>query len=145
MFSIKILEMDKSIQKALALCLPRLHGLYDPASYTGDLFHMTFAKLSQGSSSSSLGGCYQLLLAPRSKIANCYGIALCRDKCSHHCDAPSKRSLPPCQASLVNLFLVSSTRACTRGSSQASFRWPRNPLETSRRRDLPALPLANPE
>jgi len=33
-------------------------------------FHMTFAKLSEGGSSSRLGGCYQLLLAPRSKIAN---------------------------------------------------------------------------
>jgi hypothetical protein len=35
-----------------------------------DFFDMAFAKLSEGSSSSSLGGCYQLLLAPRSKIAN---------------------------------------------------------------------------
>jgi hypothetical protein len=31
---------------------------------------MTFAKLSEGSSSSSLGGCDQPLLAPRSKVAN---------------------------------------------------------------------------
>src|ERR1700726_3673663 len=29
-----------------------------------DLFDMAFAKLSEGISSSSLGGCYQLLLAP---------------------------------------------------------------------------------
>jgi hypothetical protein len=37
---------------------------------TEDFFDMAFAKLSEGGSSSSLGGCYQLLLAPRAKIAN---------------------------------------------------------------------------
>jgi hypothetical protein len=48
----------------------------DLASHTGDFFHMTFAKLSEGGSSPTFGGCDQLLLAPRSKIANCCGIAL---------------------------------------------------------------------
>jgi hypothetical protein len=37
---------------------------------TKDFFDMAFAKLSEGGSSSGLGGCDQLLLAPRSKIAN---------------------------------------------------------------------------
>jgi hypothetical protein len=37
---------------------------------TEDFFDMAFAKLSEGGSSSSLGGCYQLLLAPRWKIVD---------------------------------------------------------------------------
>jgi hypothetical protein len=63
--------MDESIQKALLHCVFRVFAVsYDPASHTGDLFHMTFAKFSEGGSSSILGGCYQLLLGPGSKIAN---------------------------------------------------------------------------
>jgi hypothetical protein len=66
--SIKILEMDESIQKAL---LRRVFAVsHDPMNDTEDFFDMAFAKLSEGGSSSNLGGCYQLLLAPRSKIAN---------------------------------------------------------------------------
>src|SRR5258707_13730459 len=67
--SIKILEMDESIQKALLRCVFRVFTVScDPTNHTRHLFHMTFAKLSEGSSSSSLGGCDQLLLAPRPKI-----------------------------------------------------------------------------
>jgi hypothetical protein len=72
--------MDESIQKALLRCAFRVFTVsYDPASHTGDLFHMTFAKLSEGRSSSSLGGCYQLLLAPprRSLTAK---VSLCTEK-----------------------------------------------------------------
>jgi hypothetical protein len=66
--SLKILEMDESIHHAL---LRRVFTISDdPASHIGDSFPMTFAKLSEGGSSSSLGGCYQLLLAPPSEIAN---------------------------------------------------------------------------
>src|SRR6266481_9316276 len=83
--SIKILEMDESVQKALLRCVFRIFTVsYDPASHTGDLFHMTFAKLSEGSSSPAFGGCYQLLLAPRSKIANRRGIIMHRKKCTHN-------------------------------------------------------------
>jgi hypothetical protein len=43
--------MDESIQKALLRCVFRVFTVsYDPASHTGHLFHMTFAKLSEGSS-----------------------------------------------------------------------------------------------
>src|SRR5258705_11395117 len=87
--SIKILEMDESVQKALLRCVFRVFTVScDPASHTGDFFHMAFAKLSEGGSSPTFGGCDQLLLAPRSKIANCCGIALRRTKCTHHCAEP---------------------------------------------------------
>src|SRR5258707_8031984 len=50
--SIKILEMDESIQKALLRCVFRIFTVsHDPASHTRNLFHMTFAKLSEGISS----------------------------------------------------------------------------------------------
>jgi hypothetical protein len=79
-----MLEMDESIQKALLHCVFSIFTIsYDPASHTSDSFQMTFAKLSEGGSSSSLGGCYQLVLAPPSKIANLCRIALHREKCSH--------------------------------------------------------------
>jgi hypothetical protein len=71
--------MDESIQEAL------LHGVfrvftisYDPMNDTEESLEMAFAKLSEGGSSSSLGGRYQLLLAPRSKIANRCGIVMHR-------------------------------------------------------------------
>jgi len=87
--SIKIFEMDESVQKALLRCVFRVFTVScDPASHTGDFFHMTFAKLSEGGSSPTFRGRDQLLLAPRSKIADCCGIALLRKKCAHHYDRP---------------------------------------------------------
>jgi len=72
--------MDESIQKALLRCVFRVFTVsYDPASHTGDLFQMTFAKLFEGSSSPTFGGCDQLLLAPRSKIANAE-VSFCTEK-----------------------------------------------------------------
>src|SRR5258708_16918712 len=98
--SIKILEMDESVQKALLRCVFRVFTVScDPASHTGDFFHMTFAKLSEGGSSPTFGGCDQLLLAPRSKIANCCGIALRRKKCTHH------YAEPPLSTGAVNCWL----------------------------------------
>jgi len=59
------------IQKAFLRCVFRVFTIsHDPASHIGDSFPMTFAKFSEGGSSPSLGGCYQLLLAPPSEIAN---------------------------------------------------------------------------
>jgi hypothetical protein len=43
---------------------------HDPMNDSEDFLDMALAKLPKGGWSSSLGGCYQLLLAPRSKIAN---------------------------------------------------------------------------
>src|SRR4029077_1319714 len=111
----------------------------------GDLFHMTFAQLSEGSSSPTFGGCDQLLLAARSKIANCCGIALRRKKCTHHCDGPplSHRS---CQiAGSLKFSPFPSTRGRTPDNSPASSPPPRNLLETSLRRDLPAARLVSPK
>src|ERR1700740_3141248 len=83
--AIKILEMDESIQKALLRCVFRVFTVsYDPACHTGDSFHMTVGKLSEGGSPPTLGGCDQLILAPSPQIANCCGIALRRKKCAHH-------------------------------------------------------------
>src|ERR1700719_4785485 len=80
--------MDESIQNALLRCVFRVFTVsHDPASYTGDLFHMTFAKLSEGSSSPTFGGCDQLFLTPPSKIANRCGITLRRRK-SHRYGKP---------------------------------------------------------
>ena len=71
--------MDESIHNALLRCVFRVFTISDdPASHIGVSFPMTFAKLSEGGSSSSLGGRYQLLLAPRSKIANRCGIVMHR-------------------------------------------------------------------
>src|SRR6201988_2130429 len=77
--SIKILEMNESIQKALLRCIFRVFTVsYDPSSHPGDSFYVTFAKLSEGGSLPTFGGCDQLLLVPRSKIANRCGITLRR-------------------------------------------------------------------
>src|SRR2546429_6944662 len=77
--SIKILEMDESIQKAVLRCVFRVFAVsHDPMDDTEDFCAMAFAKLPEGGSSSSLSGCAQLLLAPSSKIANHSGIALHR-------------------------------------------------------------------
>src|SRR5438876_2500005 len=68
--SIKILEMDESIQKAVLRCVFRVFAAsHDPMDDTEDFCAMAFAKLPEGGSSSSLSGCDQLLLAPSSKIA----------------------------------------------------------------------------
>src|SRR6266403_1500286 len=69
--SIKILEMDESIQKALLPCVFRVFAIsHDPINDAEDFFGMAFEKLSEGGSTSGLGGCDQLLLAPHSKIVN---------------------------------------------------------------------------
>src|ERR1700758_2445931 len=69
--SIKILEMDESIQKALLRCVFRVFTIsHDPVSHTQNLFHVAFAKLAEMGSLPSLGGCYQLLLAPFPKFVN---------------------------------------------------------------------------
>src|SRR5260221_5633536 len=71
--SIKILEMDESIQKTILHCVFRVFAVsHHPMNDTEDFFDMALAKLSEGGSSSSLRSCYQLLLAPYSKIANYY-------------------------------------------------------------------------
>jgi hypothetical protein len=89
--SIKILEMDESIQKTILHCVFCVFAIsHHPMNDTEDFFDMAFAKLSEGAWSSSLGGCYQLLLAPPSKIANRRAIALHREKCSRH-----HNGLPP--------------------------------------------------
>jgi hypothetical protein len=63
--------MDESLQKRILHCVFRVFAVsHDPMNDAEDFFDMAFAKLSEGGSSSDLGGCYQLLLAPRSKIAN---------------------------------------------------------------------------
>jgi hypothetical protein len=63
--------MDESIQKTILHCIFRVFAVsHDPMNDTEDFFDVPFAKLFEGAWSSSLGGCYQLLLAPRSKIAN---------------------------------------------------------------------------
>src|SRR5260370_42346788 len=78
--------MDEGIQKTILQCVFAVS--HDPMNDTEDFFDMAFAELSKGGSSSSLGGCYQLLLAPRSKIANCCGSALRRKKCTQHYGEP---------------------------------------------------------
>jgi hypothetical protein len=63
--------MDESIQKALLRCVFRVFAIsHDPINDPEDFFGMAFAKLSERGSTSGLGGCYQLLLAPRPKIVN---------------------------------------------------------------------------
>jgi hypothetical protein len=67
--------MDESIQKAVLRRVFRVFAIsQNPIGYAEDSCDMALAKLSEGGSSSALGGCYQLLLAPRSKIANRRGI-----------------------------------------------------------------------
>src|SRR3984893_14495800 len=82
--------MDEGTKKTNLHCVflvfPVLHV---PACHTEDLFHMTLAKLSEGSSFPAFGGCDQLHLAPRSKIANRWCITLRRKKCTrHYCGPP---------------------------------------------------------
>jgi hypothetical protein len=102
--SVKILERDESVQKALFCSILRVFTVScDSASHTGDLFHMTFAKLSEGSSSITFDGCDQLLLAPRSRSANGCGSALRRKKCSHHYGGPSLSSRS-CQLPATSSF-----------------------------------------
>src|SRR5882757_8154298 len=87
--SIKILEMDESTQNSLLRCVFRVFTVsYDPASHPEDLFHMTFAKLSEGRSFPAFGGCDQLLFAQRSKIVSRCGITARRKKCTRHYGGP---------------------------------------------------------
>src|SRR5258708_28958580 len=63
--SIKILEMDESIQKALLHCVFRVFALsHDPINDAEDFFGMVLANLSERRSFSIIGGCAQLLLPP---------------------------------------------------------------------------------
>jgi len=108
---------------------------------------MTFAKLSEGGPSSSLGGRYQLLLAPRSKIANAE-VSLCTEKnvVITTMDFSFKSERQPCHVVVpLNLLLCPSTRGRTPDSSQAPSRPSRNSLGTSPRRDPPASSLASRE
>jgi hypothetical protein len=51
--------MGKGIQKTILHCVFRVFAIsHDPMYDTEDFFRMAFAKLSEGGSSSSLGGCY---------------------------------------------------------------------------------------
>jgi hypothetical protein len=78
--------MDESIQKAVLRCVFRVFAIsQNPMGYAEDSCDMAFAKLSEGGSSSALGGCYQFVLAPRSKIANRHGIVPGRavNRCRH--------------------------------------------------------------
>src|SRR6202041_2295835 len=66
---IEILDMGEGIQKTILHCIFRVFPIsHDPMNDTEDFFDMAFAKLSERGSSSSLGGSYQLLLAPRSSL-----------------------------------------------------------------------------
>src|ERR1700722_1935906 len=91
-----------------------------------NFFAMTFAKLSERGSSSNLGGCYQLFLAPRSKIANRRGIPLHRGKCSHHHHGFPPYNLAAPHRRSVNLLLYPSTRGRMPDSSQVLSRPSRN-------------------
>jgi hypothetical protein len=76
--SIKILEMDVSIQKTILHCIFRVLAIsHNPMNDTEDFFDLAFAKLSERAWSSSLGGHYQLLLAPSSPTAE---VSLCTEK-----------------------------------------------------------------
>jgi hypothetical protein len=71
--------MDESIQKAVLRCVFRVFAISEnPMGYAEDSYDMAFAKLPERGSSATLGGCYQLLLAPRPKIVNRRGIVPCR-------------------------------------------------------------------
>jgi hypothetical protein len=72
--------MGEGIQKTILQCVFRVFAIsHDPMNDTEDFFDMPLAKLSEGGSSSSLGGCYQLLLAPRSRSLTA-GVSLCTEK-----------------------------------------------------------------
>jgi hypothetical protein len=63
--------MGEGIQKTILHCVFRVFAIsHDPINDPEDFFGMAFAKHSEGGSTSGLGGCYQLLLAPHSKIVN---------------------------------------------------------------------------
>ena len=69
--SIKILDIEEGIQKTILDLVFRVLAIsHDPLDDTKDFFDMSLAELSERGSSSTLGCCYQLRLAPRSKIAN---------------------------------------------------------------------------
>src|SRR5260370_8845221 len=86
---IEILDMGEGIQKTILQCVFGVFAVSrDPMNDTEDFLDMAFAKLSERSSSPTFGGCDQLVLAPRSKIANRCGITLRRKKCTHHYGEP---------------------------------------------------------
>jgi hypothetical protein len=86
---VEILDMGEGVQKTILQGVLRVFAVsHDPMNDTEDFFDVALAKLSEGGSSSTLGGCYQLLLAPRWKIANRCGIAVLRKKCTHHYGGP---------------------------------------------------------
>jgi hypothetical protein len=72
---VKILDMGEGIQKTILHCVFRVFAIsHHPMDDTEKFFAMALAKFSEGGSSSSFGGCYQLVLAPGSKVANLRGI-----------------------------------------------------------------------
>jgi hypothetical protein len=78
--SIKVLDVEEGIEKTILHCVFRVFAISnDPMDDTEESLAMPFTKLTEGGSFAGLSGCDQLLLAPRSKIANGRGIALCRE------------------------------------------------------------------
>jgi hypothetical protein len=68
---IKVLDVEESTQKTILHCVFRVFAIsHDPMDDTEDSLAMPFAKLTEGGSFAGLSGCDQLLLAPRSKIAD---------------------------------------------------------------------------
>ena len=101
--------------------------------------------LSEGGSTSGLGGCYQLLLAPHSKIVNrwsCTEKNVVIDTLDLLLKTPA--AAVPRRPSL-SVLPCPSTRGHTLDSCQTSSRPPRNLLETSLSRDLPAPDLVSPK
>jgi hypothetical protein len=63
--------MHESIQKAVLHCIFRVFAIsHDPMSDPEGFLGMAITKLPEGGSSPSLGGRYQLLLAPFPNIAS---------------------------------------------------------------------------
>src|ERR1700722_6613324 len=138
--------MDESTEKAFLRCVFRVFTVsYDPASHPEDLFHMTFAKLSEGSSFPAFGGCDQLLFAQPSKIASRRGITPRRKQCTRHYRRPPL-SNRDCQFVAPLIFFPFHPLAdVLRTVLQLSSHPPRNLSETSLRRDLPASRLVSPK
>jgi hypothetical protein len=95
--SVKILDMDKSAQKAILHCIFRVFTISrDPMGDTEDFLYVSFAKLTEGGCPTTFGGGYQLLLAPHPKIVNRWGIALRSNrrwgKCEHLGNEPPHSS-----------------------------------------------------
>ena len=85
--AVKVRQVNKGPQEAVLHCVFRIFAIsHHSMNDTENLFAMAFAKFSKGGSSSSFRGCYQLVLAPLSKIANLWGIVLHQQQCPHHHD-----------------------------------------------------------